>query len=126
MAEGPNYAGHYRLAVWGCGSGCAMFAAVDLNTGKVITPKGFDFVQVLLFLGEGEQEFLPGAINSNQFLPKAFRYRKDSSLLVLLGEPEPSPEVESKRGVNYFALQNGELRLIHTNRVSENCEDVRP
>ena len=35
MRLGPNFAGHYRVVVWGCGSSCAMFAAVDLNSGRV-------------------------------------------------------------------------------------------
>ena len=34
MAEGPNFAGHNRVAVWGCGSSCAMFAVVNLKTGR--------------------------------------------------------------------------------------------
>src|ERR1700732_3248202 len=30
MSDGPNYAGHYRLAYWGCGASCAMFAVINL------------------------------------------------------------------------------------------------
>lgn len=33
--EQPNFAGHYRLVTWGCGSSCLMGAAVDLNSGTV-------------------------------------------------------------------------------------------
>src|SRR5947209_2789142 len=36
MSEKPNFAGYYRLAYWGCGASCAMFAVVNLKTGKVI------------------------------------------------------------------------------------------
>jgi hypothetical protein len=36
--EPPNFAGHYRLAYWGCGSNCAAGALVDLQTGKVFPP----------------------------------------------------------------------------------------
>src|SRR4051812_50005206 len=32
---GPNFAGHYTIVQWGCGSGCADFAIVDANTGVV-------------------------------------------------------------------------------------------
>jgi hypothetical protein len=31
----PNFAGHYVLAQWGCGTTCVTGAAVDLLTGKV-------------------------------------------------------------------------------------------
>jgi hypothetical protein len=34
-AEGLNFAGHYCLVWWGCGSDCQHAAIVDLQTGKV-------------------------------------------------------------------------------------------
>ena len=33
--DGPNFADHYVLAVWGCGAGCAMFSIVDAIDGRV-------------------------------------------------------------------------------------------
>ena len=36
--EPPNFAGHYRMPYWGCGSVCAAAALVDLKTGDVIQP----------------------------------------------------------------------------------------
>src|SRR5437762_2719445 len=38
-ANGPNFAGHLRLAEWGCGSCCADFGIVDLKTGAVWMPE---------------------------------------------------------------------------------------
>ena len=32
---GPNFAGHYFVISWGCGSNCAMMAMVDARTGEV-------------------------------------------------------------------------------------------
>ncbi len=32
---GPNFAGHYTVAYWGCGSPCGRFAIIDAQTGKV-------------------------------------------------------------------------------------------
>src|SRR5271156_2810076 len=40
LHNGANFAGHYRVAIWGCGSSCAMFAVINLKTGHVITPEG--------------------------------------------------------------------------------------
>lgn len=37
-AAGPNYAGHYRVVNWGCGSGCLMMVVVNLETGQVYRP----------------------------------------------------------------------------------------
>jgi len=36
--EPPNFAGHYRIAYWGCGSNCSAAALVDLQTGEVFPP----------------------------------------------------------------------------------------
>lgn len=36
--EQPNFAGHYRVTIWGCGSECASGAVIDLATGQVIAP----------------------------------------------------------------------------------------
>lgn len=36
--QGPDFAGHYRFAGWGCGSVCAAGAIVDLKTGVVYPP----------------------------------------------------------------------------------------
>ena len=33
--KGVNFAGHYILASWGCGSGCHSFAFVDAKNGNV-------------------------------------------------------------------------------------------
>lgn len=34
--EPANFAGHYRITYWGCGSECAAGAAIDLKTGDVL------------------------------------------------------------------------------------------
>jgi hypothetical protein len=35
---GPNFAGHYTVVVWGCGTGCAQMGVVDSKTGRVYFP----------------------------------------------------------------------------------------
>jgi hypothetical protein len=32
---GPDFAGHYTVAYWGCGSPCGRFAIIDARTGRV-------------------------------------------------------------------------------------------
>jgi hypothetical protein len=34
-AKGPNFAGHFSIADWGCGSGCISMAIVDAKDGKI-------------------------------------------------------------------------------------------
>ena len=36
--QGPNFAGHYTIVFWGCGTGCVSLAIVDARTGKVFFP----------------------------------------------------------------------------------------
>lgn len=36
--EPPNFAGHYRITYWGCGSFCAAGALIDLESGNVYPP----------------------------------------------------------------------------------------
>jgi hypothetical protein len=40
--EKPNFAGKYHMAIWGCGSGCATGALIDLAAG-VTYRLPFDF-----------------------------------------------------------------------------------
>jgi hypothetical protein len=112
MAEGPNFAGHYKVALWGCGMACAMFAVVDLNTGKVITPK-----EVTRVLGThlAADDFLPDTASNGW----GFRFKKDSALMVVVGTPD---ENKSRSGAYYFVLRDETLRLIHTTRITKNCE----
>jgi hypothetical protein len=39
----PNFAGHYRIIRWGCGSSCVCFALADSQSGRVHDAP-FDFV----------------------------------------------------------------------------------
>jgi hypothetical protein len=34
-AKGPNFAGHYTIAEWGCGMGCVSIAIVDASDGRI-------------------------------------------------------------------------------------------
>lgn len=64
----PNFAGHYRLVTWGCGTDCRGFAIVDRRTGVARTIKG--------------AEYVAGAMGNDQ--PR-IDFRPDSRLLILNG-----------------------------------------
>ena len=36
VARGPNFAGHYRVVEWGCGTGCQSFSVVDVRDGRIV------------------------------------------------------------------------------------------
>lgn len=35
-SSGPNYAGHFTFASWGCGTSCFQYAIIDSVTGKIV------------------------------------------------------------------------------------------
>jgi hypothetical protein len=117
MARGPNFAGHYRVAVWGCGSSCAMFAVINLDTGRVITPEKFTYTSAVYF-GIDNEKVLPGSQSESGL----FGFRKDSKLLAVLGDLD---EDESREGAFYFVLDAERLRLVYTTVVKKDCESLR-
>lgn len=36
VSEGANFAGHYTVATWGCGTSCTGYAIVDVMTGNIV------------------------------------------------------------------------------------------
>ncbi|MBU4210786.1 hypothetical protein KKC08_00810 [Patescibacteria group bacterium] len=40
VALGPNFAGHYTFATWGCGTSCLSYAIVDSISGKIVLSDG--------------------------------------------------------------------------------------
>ena len=104
--EKPNFAGHYILATWGCGTGCTQIAVIDAITGKVFHPRGarsnsIEHVDadVLLDVKEGERRADFGAL----------RYRADSRLLVLFGRPDGRAE---NTGISWFTWEGEGLRRV--------------
>jgi|HubBroStandDraft_6_1064221.scaffolds.fasta_scaffold18954_3 hypothetical protein len=117
LAQGPNFAGHYRVAVWGCGSSCAMFAVIDTDTGRVIAPPGLSHTSGVYF-GVDNRKLFPEAQGDYGL----FAFRRDSKLLVVLGDLD---EDEKREGAFYFVLDGGKLTLVHTTPVNKDCERLR-
>ena len=107
---GPNFAGHYVIITWGCGSPCLMAAIVDLKTGSV-TPPPFHH-------GPGQSYFqVPWAFPAEPPLA----YRVDSRLLIAtICESDKTVRVEGhvsyeaqRCGAYYFLMSDNELRLTY-------------
>lgn len=122
--KGVNFAGHYTIATWGCGTGCFEFGIIDVHTGKVFFPANLSRVttysagdfQLNGWTETEEESFL----NSKPFLTENDMFRKDSSLLIIYGLPE-SEEVKyiqdtqhehEGKGLYYFSWENNELKLL--------------
>jgi hypothetical protein len=89
-----DFAGHLRVARWGCGTCCQQFAIVDLRTGKVSFP-GFT-----ISCGLNPRD--PVQSDAGLF------YRADSRLFVVSGIRNEGRET----GVWYYQWSNGGLSLL--------------
>jgi hypothetical protein len=70
---GVNFAGHFRIAEWGCGSSCVSIAVVNLQTGTV-------YDGPFKLLGYGTRRRYEGGEDE-------LEYRVDSRLMVARGCP---------------------------------------
>ncbi len=111
VQKGPNYAGHYRVVVWGCGSSCAGFAVVNLETGGVLDAEG---VHAMSGVDFEVGDFLTGTDSEDT----SFRYRKDSKLLIAIRAPD---EDAGREGVFYYLSRDERLKLIHFTPAKKAC-----
>jgi hypothetical protein len=93
-AKGPNFAGHYTVAEWGCGSGCMSLAVVDATTGKVFSAP-FQILTMPLVQGEEAHEF-KGAV-----------YRLKSRLFIADGCQE-----DKSCSTTYYEWKNDKFEVL--------------
>ena len=72
-SEGPNFAGHFTVVTWGCGTDCVQHALIDAKTGTVFFPP--EIATIFTFWGGPES---PGVQEA--------QFRIDSALLILAGQ----------------------------------------
>jgi hypothetical protein len=104
--DGINFAGQYRVASWGCGTGCLDSGIIDAKTGRVY----FDPHLETVLSGVGRPEFAvlggpPGGLDKLNFRP-------DSRLLLVSGWPEKLPQ--QAEVVSVLAWENHALRVLYT------------
>lgn len=98
--NGPNFAGHFTVVEWGCGTMCAQFAIIDARTGQIYS--------------------IPWGVQTG------LEYRLDSTLLVLnpiknTREAYPdSTMVPAWLSTNYYDWDGTTLNFIKAFRVVEN------
>lgn len=91
---GPNFAGHYTVVYWGCGTGCAQMAVVDAKTGRVYWPP----LEYMDIPPDTEQDGLHGR-----------GFRLDSKLLVLT---RYQYDMQRTFTAYYYLFENNRFRLI--------------
>lgn len=103
-AEGPNFGGHYRIAIWGCGTACIQFAIIDCKTGTVYFPPMAETVGAVVPPGQSEE---------------MLEYRFDSRLLIIAGAKDDSRKRRSV-GRFFYEWKNGRLVLIRRVNLAKN------
>jgi len=100
LAEGTDFAGHYKIAGWGCGTGCISGAVIDIRNGRVYFPEELYALSVGYFTCEYELEPL--------------KYRKNSRLLVISGIPGSAEDKEPQKpwGDYYYEWKNNRFRQV--------------
>lgn len=92
-----DFAGHFRVARWGCGTDCHGFAIIDLISGRTYTLPGMKYVAGVM--GNGEERI---------------DYRLDSRLFIITGA------LDDEREGKYFYEWTGQaLRLLFMGPVDK-------
>lgn len=100
--ERPNFAGHYVLATWGCGTECTQLTIIDVRTGKAYHPVGLSTISA----NKVDDELTGG----NWFASGAVRFLPNSRMLILMGAPE---ERNEDRGIAFYVWgENHRLNRI--------------
>jgi hypothetical protein len=88
LRNGANFAGHYAIATWGCGTACQDWAIVDVKTGRVHSEPTLRPIDVIHGVG--------------------LVFQRDSNLLAILGAPHEDP---SREGASFYVWQHATLKL---------------
>jgi hypothetical protein len=101
--DGGIFAGHYAIALWGCGAGCREMAIVDYRSGAIHWLPQLHRYSTMN-IGEEYGDFDVGV-----------RFKADSRLLVFVGTPENESDgwLDRRRdGVSFFEWRNDRLHLL--------------
>ena len=97
--QGINFAGHYTIAVMGCGTGCSITAIVDARNGNAYFPRALNGWNV----ESGVYDFA----DNEDFQT----FRADSRLLKIIGAPRLGPDERwGPGGIYYYEWNNNRLR----------------
>jgi hypothetical protein len=92
--QGANFAGHYTVVFWGCGTGCAQLAVVDAKTGRVYWPP-IDYVDI--------------PVSPEDAATPHPNFRPDSKLLVLT---RSHYDGRGGRTAYYYLFDKNRFRLL--------------
>ena len=106
-----NFAGHYKLHTWSCGTSCLQTAFIDAKTGAVFFPKELNgFIACY---------YQPEAVEN---LEEALKFQRGSRLIVMSVYPTSERvKAEPKKGFYYYEWDGANLKLIKFVQKDEGC-----
>jgi hypothetical protein len=100
--RGVNFAGHYTLHTWSCGTGCLQTAFIDARTGAATFPAPLNGFIACYWDAKPVES-----------LEEALQFRRDSRLLVMSGYPSGERgKDDPEAGLYYYEWAGGELKLV--------------
>jgi hypothetical protein len=99
-AKGSNFAGHYTVAGWGCGTSCVQFAIIDTLTGRVYFPPH------ILSVSSDHVDMTKDEPASPFY---SLRYRTNSRLLVIVGALNDD---DTREGIGYYEWTGMALKRV--------------
>ena len=106
-----NFAGHYKLHTWSCGTGCLQTAFIDAKTGEVFFPAELNGFIVCFYD--------PKPVDD---LEEALKFERGSRLIVMSGYPYSERDKDAPRkGLYYYEWTGSELKLIKYVEKGEGC-----
>jgi len=106
---GPNFAGHYFVIQWGCGTSCLMMVVVDALTGKI-------HHLPLAFGREGNQKI---GLPMFGLRPAEVDFRVTSRLFTMNACPEHPNRAHASCFSYYYLWQDNEWRLLRRVRLED-------
>ena len=96
--EPANFAGHYRFAIWGCGSECISGAIIDLETGNVFSPP----------FAKDNSTAMHFSVCQSAYENSGIDFRVNSRLLVLRCGLKYSERLQTNVPDGYYFVWEGE------------------
>lgn len=97
--EPANFAGHYRVVIWGCGTDCRGFVILDKQTGRV-----YELPDV---------EYVAGVMGNSE---DRLSFRLNSRLFIITGIKNDD---ENQEGKFYYLWEKNHLKLLKKENVKK-------
>ena len=108
-ANGPNFAGNFTVAAWGCGYSCSAAAVVNLVNGRVAFPNELRRIST---------RYVRDWVSDRPLRYRGMRFNPNSRLLIVIGSATGD---ETDESAVFYEWTGGGLRYLETVPRSRLC-----